>query len=293
MKTERSAGAFLLSLVLHVVLGAALIWVISLPAPLRQWLTEHQPPRPRAEGVSFFQLPGANAKFHPGGNGRPMRGAPQAPKELVAPLTIPTELPPTKPGAAAVQEEGTGPVVSAGGAGPGIMPQMHDPRIWLPPGAVVIAPKPENVRLDSALHASLMVFTDSVNKARVANGSLPATFTAGGKKYGMDSANVYIADFKIPTALMALLPIHGTGYATADQSALSRQVYEINYQAGQALGAEDFRTAVKRIRERKEREKRARDAAQGKPGSAVLAAAPDPPPKHHEPRVDPIALQTP
>ena len=122
-------------------------------------------------------------------------------------------------------------------------------------------------------------------------GSLNGVFTAGGKKYGVDSNNIYIADYKIPAALLALLPIHPSGPASQEYTTAGRQMAEVNYQAGRALDAEDFKTAVKRIRQRKEREKREKDIAAGRTPSAV--EAPVETPVRKTPIVDPIALQPP
>ena len=292
MKRERSTGAIAASIALHVVLLGLLMWVLSLPMPLRQWLTEHQPVAPTAEGVSYSQLPGGAVKVHAGGNGKPQSGAPMAARELVAPVNVPSGVPVTRPGTPAVEEAGTGPVVSAGGAGPGIMPMMRDPRVWLPPGAVILVPLSDSQRFDSTFHEALAHLQDTLQKGSAAK-ALNGIFTAGGKKYGLDSANIYIADFKIPAALLAVLPIRPTGMATPEQQALYRQTSEINYQAGRALDAEDFRTAVRRIRQRKERERRLKDAAAGKtPPKDQLPL--DPPERARKPvRPDPIALQSP
>jgi hypothetical protein len=288
MRRERQAGPFAVSLVLHIVLGAGILWVLSIPMPLEQWLNPHRTPVVQ-ESINFFRTaPAGNTPVHSGGNGRTVVGKPPAPKQLVAPVEIPTTLPPTKPGAA--QEQGTGPIVSAGGAGPGIMPMLHDPRIWLPPGAVMMPGLSDSARFDSAFHETMAHLQDSAMKHA---GALSGVFSAGGKKYGIDSQNIYIADYKIPAALLALIPIHPT-YSSGSQEQLmtGRQVAEVNYQTGRALDAEDFHDAVKRIRMRKEREKRQKEIAAGHPPSVVDAPLEAPPPVR-KPQVDPIALQTP
>ena len=295
MKRERPGGAFLVSLALHLLFGAALLWVLSIPAPLRQWLTSQKVAAPAGERVNFFRVPGGSqpAAVHAGGNGRPraVGGAPLAPTALVAPTSVPTNALVLKPGAAAVVEAGTGPIVSAGGAGPGIMPMLHDPRIWLPPGMVVVTPLTDSSRFDSAFHEALGHLQDSLAHG-VASRAVAGIFSAGGKKYGLDSANIYIADYKIPAALLALLPIRPTGSASQELTVAGRQIAEVNYQAARALDAEDFHAAVKRIRQRKEREKRAHEAALGKTTTAS-APAPPPEPLRKPPQKDPIALQTP
>ena len=293
MKRERHPGIFALSVALHVAFGAVLLWVLSIPAPFTQWLAPRKVAVPAGERITYMRVPdgGANVAQRPGGNGRPPRGAVRVPERLVAPVGIPSNVPVTKPGAPKVEEQGTGPVMSMGGAGPGIEPELHDPRIWVPPGAVIFTPRPDNAGITdaNAMARSLATFKDSIAKKNA--DALKTVFESGGKKYGVDGQNIYIADYKIPAALLALIPIHPTGYATPDQAALNRQTAEINYNAGRALDAEDFKTAIKRIRQRKEREHEQQLAAEGK-GPAPTAITAEPP-VHKEIRTDPIALQSP
>jgi hypothetical protein len=288
---ERQRGTLALSAVLHVVGGALLLWVLSLPVPLTQWLSSPQDGPARAERISYVAVPAGalTTTERPAARERPPRGVTyRAPQPFIAPVLIPDAVPIYKPGEPV---PAPAPVMSVGGAGPGISPELHDPRIWIPPGAVIVAPRADNAAIldTNVMRASLIHFKDSLKMARAA--SLNTTFEAGGHKYGLDSANIYIADYKIPAALLSLFNIHPTGYATIDQASISRQTADINYQAGRALDAEDFKTAVKRIRERKEREHEERLAAEGK--------GPPPAPEKHGPakktevRQDPIALQSP
>ena len=287
---ERSRGSLAVSAALHVVVGALLLWVLSIPAPFEQWLMSSRPDQAHAERVTYAAVPnGAQTTTQrPGGRAHPVRGAErQPPTTLVAPLTVPSTVPTYKP-ASPVPEPA--PVMTMGGAGPGISPELHDPRIWIPPGAVIVAPRPDNAALGdtNAMRAALVHLKDSLKMSRAA--ALNTTFEAGGHKYGVDSANIYIADYKIPSALLSLFNIHPTGYATVDQASTARQSMEINYQSSRALDAEDFHTAVKRIRERKEREHEEKLAAEGKGPPPAPREAPK---KKAEPRKDPVALQSP
>jgi len=284
---ERSSGSLAISIALHVLLGALLVWVLSIPAPFTQWLHPLTGERPPQEHVSFVVPRGAIVA-----TGKAPARAPVGirPQEFVAPTEIPSKVPePPKPGAAPAEAPFQGPII--GGAGPGISPEMHDPRIWLPPGAVILNPRPDNAAIldTNVMRASLNHLRDSLLLQQ--KKALSTVFEAGGKKYGVDDKDIYIADIKIPSALLSVLPIHPTGYQTVDEAVLSRQTSEINYQAGRALDAEDFKTAIKRIRERKEREHQERLAAEGK--------GPPPPPEQPKkdpkkaPRQDPVALQSP
>jgi len=283
-------GSLAISAALHVAAGALILWVLSIPKPMAWWLATAPEAHTAAERVRYVTVPSGalTTTRRPGGRARPPRGAEvTAPPTFVAPAVVPNALPIFKPGSPVPEPA---PVMSLGGAGPGISPELHDPRIWIPPGAVIVAPRPDNAGLmdTNVMRANLIHLKDSLKMARAA--ALNTTFEAGGHKYGVDSANIYIADYKIPSALLSLFNIHPTGYATVDQAATQRQTMEINYQSARALDAEDFRTAVKRIRERKEREHEEKLAAEGKgPPPAPLKG----PPKKTEVRQDPIALQSP
>ena len=59
MKRRRPDAALFVSIALHIVLGAALLWVLGLPAPVEQWLKAHESEADRmpVERISFVQLP--------------------------------------------------------------------------------------------------------------------------------------------------------------------------------------------------------------------------------------------
>ena len=158
---------------------------------------------------------------------------------------------------------------------------------------MIVAPLSDSQRFDSTFHEALAHLRDSLQKGSAAK-ALSGVFSAGGKKYGVDSANIYIADYKIPAALLARAadPTAPAGRRPSRRCSPARRA-EINYQAGRALDAEDFRTAVRRIRQRKERERRAKDAAAGKAPSKDQAPVDPPEPTRKPPQPDPIALQSP
>jgi hypothetical protein len=88
------------------------------------------------------------------------------------------------------------------------------------------------------------------------------TWTKDGKKYGWDAMGIHLGGITIPRELLAL----GGALAQVDAAsnpqvadrarAIRAMTQDINYNAPRAMNAEEFRTAVKRIRERKERERR-------------------------------------
>ena len=154
-------------------------------------------------------------------------------------------------------------------------PSFEDPRVWLPPGQVQGTPRSPAERLDSALVSVLRTHQDSLNALAEARGREPGdwTFEKGGKKWGMDRNKIYIGDHSIPTAILALLPLNSGSnpIKNREERALNAQRVEILEQAQRAMNEEEFREAVKRIRERKEREHQA-ELAQKKAAEKARAA---------------------
>jgi hypothetical protein len=257
---RRPSGSLLVSIALHIVLGAGLIWVLSIPYPFHDWMHLRPAPEEPAERISFVTLPSAGG----GGSGVQSQPAPSAAQRPARPLRAPASVPtsvPTAPSAGQQTQPGGG----AGGAGTGgnglrqgVSPSFEDPRVWLPPGQAQGPPKSPSERLDSALVSVLRTHQDSLNALARAQGREPGdwTFEKGGKKWGMDRNKIYIGDHSIPTAILALLPLNsGTNpIKNREERALNAQRVEIQEQAQRAMNEEEFREAVKRIRERKERE---------------------------------------
>lgn len=255
---RRFDGSLLISIALHIVLGAALVWVLSFPPPIRSWLhwgpQSHEP----VEHMTYLTMPaGPSTAGRSGGNGLPVsKRATRAAGPLTAPTTVPTGVP-VAPQGAAPGEGGTGPIVGNGGTQEGIVPSYADPRVWLPPGPIYL-PRTQSERLDSAIAARIQQHIDSLNAYAASQGRAPGDWTIdkNGKKYGIDQHKIYFGSFSIPSAILALLPIHSGGnpiLAQQDQ-ALAFQHAEIQAQAQRAMNDAEFREAVKRIRERMQRE---------------------------------------
>lgn len=256
---------------LHVVVGAALLRVLLLPYPFQSlFTTKEEPVQP--ERISFLALPRESPTPTPGksgGNGRPetpaRRTVPAPP--LVAPSEVPSTLPPvnpTPPAATPAEEEGTGPLIGRGGPTKGVRPSYSDPRIWVPSAPVVSAPKSADARMDSVVATAIERARDSI----AANTYSPNKFERGdwtveknGRKYGIDQSAIRLGKFSIPTALLALLPLNAQGNPLAYQrdKELASLRAEIEYQSRRGMNEEEFRKAVKELRERKERERQQRE----------------------------------
>ena len=261
--------------------------LLLIPYPFNSLFpSKEQPVEP--ERISFLALPQSSTTTSPGksgGNGRPISPRTKPAPPLVAPTEVPSTLPPVAPAAppaAAVEDEGTGPLIGRGGATRGIRPSYSDPRIWVPAAPVVSAPKSADARMDSVVAAGIEHARDSI----AANTYSPNKFERGdwtfeknGKKYGIDQRAIRLGPVSIPTALLALLPLNAQGnpiQADRDRAMASLR-QEILYQSQRSMNEEEFRKAVKSLRERKERERQQQEKERApKPISAVEPRSPTP-----------------
>lgn len=300
-RERRLDGSLFVSIALHIVVGAALVLVLSIPNPIKQWLTMEHGEQPRIEHITYIATPSAGStSARSGGDNVPVRGKRRTQPPLVAPTTIPTTVPPAP--VSTEPPSGAGPVVGAGGAGAGVTPSYGDPRVWAPTGPTYYAPKTQAERLDSAISTRVFAHNDSM--ALYNSGKQPGdwTFEKNGQKYGMDQQKIYLGKLALPTALLALLPLNVQGNPARYQNDRMKesQRQEIFLNAQRAMDNDEFKDAVKHIRERKDREHKAELAAkhaqqqaqqqaqqdqQQQPSNAQSSppAPPPPPPPAQEP----------
>ncbi|MBV6521607.1 MAG: hypothetical protein MNPFHGCM_01750 [Gemmatimonadaceae bacterium] len=261
------------SVVLHVVLAVALWQSLKVPAALeRLFLTRIPVPldtKPKEERVTFMAVRsrGVPASALPSSPSQrlaaPTREAPSP--TPVAPREVPSGfVPPGRSAPAVTAPPGRdGPLVGGRGALAGTQPAFEDPRIWAAPSSpLVTAPKTAEERLDSAVVASAKRYQDSV----IANAYAPNKFERGdwtveknGRKYGIDQNYIRLGKFSIPTPLLALLPFNRVQANPIAAEEGRRQLamrMDIMEHAQAAMNEDEFRRAVKAIRERKERERR-------------------------------------
>jgi hypothetical protein len=262
---RRLSGSVIASIGVHVVVGAALLRILLIPNPFTSlFATKSQPVEP--ERISFLALPQESPATTPGksgGNGRPVNTKVTPAPPLVAPTTVPTTIAPVEPTATPTPlpaDEGTGPLIGRGGPTKGIRPSYSDPRIWVPAAPVVSAPKSADARMDSVVASGIERVRDSL----AANGYTPNKFERGdwtveknGKRYGIDQSAIRLGKVSIPTALLGLLPLNvqGNPIAAARDREMASLRAEIQFQSARALNEQEFRRAVKSLRERKERER--------------------------------------
>lgn len=258
---QRASRFWIVSIALHVAVFAMIGRALTMPGGLDEWLRRTQVKEVPAERIGFLALPRAETPVagQSGGDGRPVSPeAPPAPP-LVAPDEVPAGIPPAPEAPApATTEGGRGPVVGRGGATQGIVPRYDSP-LWAPVAPEVVAPRSSAEEIREGIAARLWEHNDSLRRAQP-TGRAPGdwTITKGDTKYGIDQRKIYLGPIEIPTAVLALLPINAQANPQSldRERALSLQRADIQSQAQRAVTEEEFREAVKRIRDRKERERR-------------------------------------
>ncbi len=154
-------------------------------------------------------------------------------------------------------------------------PQYGEGRVWVRTaeaelGVVGASPdlRTHAERVQTAVRDRIKAYIDTMPRDSFALPPPPRwTTEVGGDKWGVDGSWIYLGDFKIPTALLALLPMPQGNYdAAQDAAELQRMREEILDAAQRAETAAEFRKYVEELRKRKQAE---RDAARAKRDSTV------------------------
>jgi hypothetical protein len=134
--------------------------------------------------------------------------------------------------------------------------------LWPAPGDVVAAPKTPTQRLDSVIATIIQPFNDSLAARAAQRKPGDWTIEKDGRKYGIDQKYIHLGKAKIPTAILALLPLNlQANPIAAERNRMQDQLHsDIMSQAQRGMNEADFRKAVKSIRERKERERAQEEA---------------------------------
>ena len=265
MPTRRPSGSLLISIGVHVVV-AALLANAAFHYDFSAFRT--RPPSIPVEKITYVATAPAGGAASGSGTGAPARAdVPQ--RGLVAPPSVPTTItaPPAPAGGTpGGVDGGTG---KGGGVGPatGVVPADPDPRL-VADRVFNPVPKTHGERVDSTIRALVFAYNDSVAKAAEAAGRKPGdwTFERGGQKWGLDGNKIYLGKFAIPSAVLAALPIRiqgNPGETIADRLVTTRRGEVLEHATSQYHDME-FKSAVKRIRERKDRERREKLASDGK-----------------------------
>ncbi len=146
-------------------------------------------------------------------------------------------------------------------------------KLWVGPleGRIgVVGPSPNVAthvaRVDSAIKALVLAFIDTMPADSFFTPPMAApwvTQTEDGKTWGVDQSWIYLGDFKLPSPLLALIPLPQGNIDLARQEGnLLRIRDQIMRAARQAQTNEDMRHYIKEIRKRKDAEREAKLAAQ-------------------------------
>ena len=191
-----------------------------------------------------------------------------APAALRAPAQVPATIAPPAPVDSSRSQSaggtGTGDGLTGSGAATGISPLLPDARLALSPGAVARAPRTTAEDVDSIVSLVIGIVKDSL---QIANAQRkPGDWTVKGKDgkvWGWDpQGNIRLGKFTIPGALLALLPLNTQSrISPIEQRSLAYIRRDILENAQRSINEDEFREAVKRIRERKERERRQQQLA--------------------------------
>jgi hypothetical protein len=261
---RRPSTSFFISVTLHLAFAVLFVRFLVAPSEFLN-IFGHRATEPvPVERIGFLALPKAKGKpveGKSGGDNRPAVATPR--KRIVAPSVVPSELPPPPAVTApAAPEEGSGPLVGSGGPAKGIRPTYTDPRLWPAPGDIVAAPKTPTQRLDSVIATIIQPFNDTLAARAAQRKPGDWTIEKDGRKYGIDQQFIHLGKAKIPTAILALLPLNlQANPIVSDRNRAQNQLHsDIMSQAQRGMNEADFRKAVRSIRERKERERAADEA---------------------------------
>ncbi len=155
-----------------------------------------------------------------------------------------------------------------------LRPALADSVLWVRPLPVTprelreVLADTEVARVDSAVTAILQAYLDSLAREPEARGMKLPSWVAkvGGRKFGVDQHNIYIAGIKIPAVVLALLPLpQGNIDQARAYNHLMDMRADLQHAAQRAATMDEFKEQIREIRERKEQERAFRKAQRTRP----------------------------
>ena len=286
-RSRRPGAPLAVSLTVNAVVIAAFFSAVTAGVDFSELWRPDRSAAVRPERIGFVQLPTPVAPpqvGRDGGDGRPKSATPsrrRAPQPA-APTSVPSGLPPAGDPQPA-DAGGSGEVVGAGGATEGIRPSYSDPRLWTRPGAVATAPRTAKERIDSVIADRLTPVRDSIAAAQAyaAGQRAPGDWTMKGPggKWGMDQSNIHLGKVKIPNAVLALLSgnlqknLRGNPTEMLNDRRLAAVRADLLQHADREMNEDQFKQAVKEIRQRKDRERAERRKTRAQPQPPIAEAS--------------------
>lgn len=214
-------------------------------------------PRAVVPRVTIIDLPPVGPDERPASARAPRRAAGSPARNgAVAAIEEPAPLEAPRPDSAAPAPSQT---PAFGRIGPG----LARGRLWVRP--LPLPPRELARRLtrsheelvDSAVTAVIQSFLDSVAMDPASkHAALPSwTTTIAGTKFGLDSKFLYIAGLRIPAAVLALLPLPSAGNESRAFDRSGQMYDDLRRAAQRAATLDEFKQAIREIRERKDSER--------------------------------------
>ncbi len=263
---RRDLRSLATSFAIHIVVGTLLLQM-TIGSVNTFFREPDREARPAPEKLSYVEImprgDSTRAQVDGGDGIRATRDVPTAPP-LRAPATIPTVVPPTPAPTVSEDPGGSGPLVGGGGPLRGVQPSFGDGRVWPGPTALINVPKTAKERADSVMHARLTRYRDSLALAGItpAEDARPSwVVEKNGMKWGVDDKLLHLGKFSLPSGVLAALNLdrwQEDPNRSRNTLAMRREIVE---QSRRRLNEEEFKAAVKAIRDRKDRERREAEAA--------------------------------
>jgi hypothetical protein len=281
----RSSGRnqrwFIISAAIHVV---AIVGLILLFTPIKQTRTVSYIDlgSPEQQPMPAYRGPGGTTRDNRpvAPNARPSAPAPPLPAPVMGPP--PSRLP--APSEAVTPSNGDNDSLPVDTHRP-LGPDYGDGRLWvragdavegrLPARAAVDSMPVHVARVDSALAAKIRTYLDTVPPDSFATRPAPKwTTEIAGKTWGIDGKWIYLGGIKIPTAILALIPIPVSGnYDGQNREAkIEANRRDIMESGERAANAVEFNKYVKEVRARKEMEHRAHETPPPPPPPTPVAS---------------------